>query len=105
MVCRYGGEEFLICLSGAGLMDAAVISERIRRIVQATEVKWADKKLQITVSMGIATYPIARASVCEELITYADKALYGAKEFGRNQVVAYNGTDLVPFASLEINHK
>ncbi len=105
MVCRYGGEEFLICLSGAGLMDAAVISERIRRIVQATEVKWADKKLQITVSMGIATYPIARASVCEELITYADKALYGAKEYGRNQVVAHNGTDLVPFASLEINHK
>ncbi len=102
MVCRYGGEEFLIVLAGAGMNDGAILAERIRRSIETTEVNWVEKKLSITISIGIATYPVARASVCEELITFADKSLFAAKEFGRNQVAVFNGEEAVPFSSLEI---
>ena len=102
MVCRYGGEEFLLLLSGAGMNDSAVIGERIRRVIEAEQIKWAGSSLSIAVSIGVATYPIVRASVCEELITYADKALYVAKESGRNQVVINDGIRTIPYSDLEL---
>lgn len=102
MVCRYGGEEFLLFLSGAGLIDCAITAERIRRVIEAETIKWGSSSLSVTVSIGIATYPIVRASVCEELVTYADKALYIAKESGRNQVVANDGNKNIPYAEMEI---
>jgi len=97
MVCRYGGEEFLLMLTGAGMVDAGISAERIRRAVETTELRWANKRLSVTLSMGAATYPIARASVCEELITQADAALYAAKSFGRNQVAFFNGESNIRF--------
>ncbi|MDK2981373.1 MAG: two-component system, cell cycle response regulator [Chloroflexota bacterium] len=102
MVCRYGGEEFLLLLSGAGMNDSAVIAERIRRVIETEEIKWGGSKLSISVSIGVATYPIVRASVCEELITYADKALYVAKEAGRNQVIVNDGVRTIPYSDLEL---
>ncbi len=102
MVCRYGGEEFLLLLSGAGMNDAAVIAERMRRTIEAEEIKWGSQRLSITISIGVSTYPIVRASVCEELVTYADKALYAAKEVGRNQVVINDGQNNILFDDLEL---
>lgn len=103
MACRYGGEEFLVGLSGAGMNDGAVIIERIRREIEAQYISWHGKQLNVTISCGVATYPVVRASVCEELITAADHALYAAKDFGRNQVAIYNGTKSLRFAELEIS--
>ena len=105
MVCRYGGEEFLMLLSGAGMNDGAVIAERIRRIVASEEIRWGSSKLSISISLGVATYPIVRASVCEELITYADKALYAAKESGRNKVVIFDGNKAIQYNDLELTEK
>lgn len=102
MVCRYGGEEFLLLLAGAGMNDSAIIAERIRRVIAAEEIKWGDRRLSITISVGIATYPIVRASVSEELVTYADKALYAAKDLGRNQVVLNDGQQTIQFSDLEL---
>lgn len=102
MVCRYGGEEFLMLLTGAGMNDSAIIAERIRRVIEAEEIKWGGSRLSISISIGIATYPIVRASVCEELITYADKALYAAKESGRNRVVVNDGSKIISFSELEL---
>lgn len=87
MVCRYGGEEFLIMVSGAGMNDAALIAERIRRVIETNEVQWGENRLSVTISAGLATYPVVKVSVCEELITFADQALYAAKKSGRNQVM------------------
>jgi len=101
MVCRYGGEEFLVALAGAGMNDGALITERIRRAIETNRVQWGDKHLSVTISSGIATYPVVRASVCEELITAADQALYAAKEFGRNQVTVNDGNQILRLAELK----
>lgn len=102
MVCRYGGEEFLMGLAGAGMNDSALVTERIRRAIETNHISWGNKHLSVTISSGIATYPVVRASVCEELITAADKALYAAKEFGRNQVTVNDGAQILRFADLKI---
>ena len=102
MVCRYGGEEFLLGLAGAGMNDSAIVAERIRRAIETNHIRWGEKHLSVTISSGIATYPVVRASVCEELITAADKALYAAKEFGRNQVTINDGAQILRFEELKI---
>jgi len=102
MVCRYGGEEFLMGIAGAGMNDSALITERIRRAIETNHIRWGNKHLSVTISSGIATYPVVRASVCEELITAADKALYAAKEFGRNQVTINDGAQILRFAELKL---
>ena len=103
MVCRYGGEEFLVGLSGAGMNDSAVIIERIRRAIETSQINWGGNQLNVTISCGIATYPIVRASVCEELITAADQALYAAKDLGRNLVAIHDGNTYLRFSELNIN--
>lgn len=107
MVCRYGGEEFLIGLTGAGMHDGANIIERIRRTIETEKINWGKKHLAVTISSGIATYPVVRASVCEELVSVADKALYAAKEFGRNQVTVNDGNQVLRYNDLNmsINYK
>lgn len=102
MVCRYGGEEFLVMLSGAGMHDAASIAERIRRIIETSELQWGDNRLSLTISAGLATYPIVKASVCEELVAFADQALYAAKENGRNRVMINRDDQNIAAGSLEI---
>ena len=92
-------------LSGAGMNDSAVAAERFRRVIAAEAVKWGGSNLSVSVSIGVATYPIMRASVCEELVTYADKALYAAKEAGRNRVMVNDGYRMIPFGELEILEK
>ena len=103
MVCRYGGEEFLVGLSGAGMNDSAVIIERIRRAIETNHIDWGGKQLNVTITCGIATYPIVRASVCEELITSADQALYAAKDLGRNLVAINDGNSYLRFSELNID--
>jgi diguanylate cyclase (GGDEF)-like protein len=84
VVCRYGGEEFLVVVPGTGVNDAAALGERLRRKIATTAVSWGEQSLQVTISLGQATWPVARAAVPEELITAADAALYKAKQAGRD---------------------
>ncbi len=88
VVCRYGGEEFVVVLPMASL-DMAV--ERGRKICEATrklKIKSPNQEItNVTVSIGVSTFPANGASP-HDLITEADEALYRAKHNGRNQVVA-----------------
>lgn len=86
VLVRYGGEEFLVLLPGAGRDDAVQVGERIRRAVAETAVVDGESRIGVTVSLGAATYRDAAASP-EALIELADGALYQAKDGGRDRLV------------------
>ena len=83
---RYGGEEFVVILPETPLPKAEELAERLRN--QVAEYPFPigdDKDLNLTVSIGIATFP-ENAQTGQELLEVADSAMYAAKEAGRNQV-------------------
>jgi diguanylate cyclase (GGDEF)-like protein len=87
LVARYGGEEFSVILAETNRVGAQQIAENIRAAVQQLPLMAGDQT-PITVSIGIATWTAANESGLESLLFAADKALYQAKESGRNRVVA-----------------
>jgi diguanylate cyclase (GGDEF)-like protein len=86
VLVRYGGEEFLVLLPGAGAADVSAIGERLRRAVGETTVPEGDQRITVTVSVGGATYSDVVDSPVT-LIARADEALYEAKESGRNRLI------------------
>lgn len=85
-VGRYGGEEFIILLPKAQPEGVRRKAESLRQRIEREIIQSGFEQLRITVSIGLAHYP-ANGSTGELLIGAADKALYRAKESGRNQVV------------------
>jgi diguanylate cyclase (GGDEF)-like protein len=79
---RYGGEEFAIILPQAGPEGALAVAERVRVRIEKMEIPVVGS---VTVSLGIATFPL-HASSRELLVAAADRALYQAKRTGRNRV-------------------
>ncbi len=91
VVSRYGGEEFAIILPETDSTGAKLVAERIRRAVQDTSFPVTEDQppVHVTVSVGIATCP-QDASDVNELVEYADKALYYSKETGKNKVSVWS---------------
>jgi len=87
---RYGGEEFLAVLPGAGDNDLLMLGERIRTSVQAGVVRGPGYEVETTVSLGAAAYPGPDIGNVDELIQLADGALYAAKNSGRNRLMLVN---------------
>ncbi len=87
VLCRYGGEEFLILLPSTGVEEAFRCAERIREAVQHHAIYVGDlqKPVYVTVSGGVACYPVD-ASNGEQLLRIADQVLYSAKHKGRNKI-------------------
>ena len=83
--CRYGGEEFLLVLPDMGPQKAYERAELLRRIIDAKPVMIGNTAVTISVSFGVATYPVD-ARDAEGLIAAADQSLYRAKAAGRNRV-------------------
>jgi len=90
ILARYGGEEFIVILEETNQEDAYQVMERVRKAVESEKYKYKDRELNIkvTVSIGISSYP-KNGGADQELIEKADKALYKAKESGRNKVLIY----------------
>ena len=89
---RYGGEEFSIILPFTKLTEAKMVAERLRKAVEATHIDVskvcsADKNIGVTISLGIAEYKDGDDE--KTLLQKADKALYIAKEAGRNRSEVY----------------
>jgi diguanylate cyclase (GGDEF)-like protein/PAS domain S-box-containing protein len=85
--CRYGGEEFILILPDASLLDTKMRAEQIRTEVSQIHLRNpALSEAAVTISMGIAAYPEHGAN-SESLIRAADNALYQAKHEGRNRVI------------------
>lgn len=85
VVGRYGGEEFMVILSETSREGAHITAERIRRAVELHPFEQHGRKVSVTVSGGLATYP-EDASYKKKLIETADKCLYRAKTLGKNRV-------------------
>jgi two-component system cell cycle response regulator len=94
-VARYGGEEFVVIMPETDAAVALSIAERLRESIASRPIVTArGAVLDITVSIGMATFP-ADAHSEDELIAAADQALYAAKHQGRNRVVPFE-PDLDP---------
>ena len=87
-VGRFGGEEFVILLPGVTLDMALAIAERIRGKIALTDIRANDCPIPVTASLGVAVYPASGINNLNDLLKAADKALYRAKEAGRNRVEA-----------------
>lgn len=84
LLCRTGGEEFLMMLPGASLEVAAVVAERLRVTVQDTPLEPVGA---VTISLGVARWGGEAGGEPVETLSEADRALYRAKQEGRNRVV------------------
>lgn len=92
LAARYGGEEFSIILPECSASDALIIAEKLRTTIETSHFpdSLGTFTASITASLGIATYDpaiTAHAPDSEKIISLADKALYKAKETGRNRIV------------------
>ncbi|HET6760482.1 MAG TPA: diguanylate cyclase, partial [Gemmatimonadaceae bacterium] len=92
-VGRYGGEEFLLILSGTVLDAAVTFAERLREKVEGHTFSYAGGTLRRTMSCGVAASPHPRVKDQEALLRAADDALYVAKETGRNRVVRFDSAE------------
>ncbi len=91
VVCRLGGEEFLLVLHETKISDISMRAEKIRQAVEQIQLKYKENDLGIlTISAGIAFFP-THAKDLDQLLIAADNALYQAKENGRNQIIFSDG--------------
>lgn len=90
VVGRYGGEEFSLLMPNTGKETAVGVAERVRIEIERRGVEVAGRRIALTVSGGVATYPLDGAD-WDTLLTAADNALYEAKQGGRNRIVAAPG--------------
>jgi diguanylate cyclase (GGDEF)-like protein/PAS domain S-box-containing protein len=107
IVCRYGGEEFLLALPGATTEGAVQLAERLRilaakidlsppavhdrdlatpHLATSSNIAEQQSKFGFTISLGVATFP-EHGQTAQEVIIKADQALYAAKRAGRNRVM------------------
>jgi diguanylate cyclase (GGDEF)-like protein len=87
--CRYGGEEFTIILSETSRDQALVFLERIRTVIEASRIDYHDHSIQVTMSLGYASFPDLDPGDLESFIEMADRALYISKKTGRNKTTYF----------------
>ena len=88
---RAGGEEFVVLLSDTDTYGAMMVSQKIIRAVKETPLGDEARKVNLTVSLGIVSYPEAGISEASALLDAADHAMYQSKGKGRNKTTVYNG--------------
>ncbi len=87
VVCRWGGEEFLILLPETPISGAKVWAEKVRSAIEAFTTTHNREEIRVTMSLGISVYKDASKTL-KEVIKEADECLYKAKNQGRNLVVS-----------------
>jgi diguanylate cyclase (GGDEF)-like protein len=79
---RYGGDEFAVILPNTSIAEATVVAERMVNSVGGTPVTWKDHEIPISVSIGLGQYDADSSP--EDITSKSDKALYTAKQAGKN---------------------
>ncbi|MFP7753232.1 diguanylate cyclase [Thermodesulfobacteriota bacterium B35] len=90
-IARYGGEEFTVLLEGSTPENALAFGERIRRHMEQQVVEVEGSPVSLTVSIGIAVVHPAQTTSMAEIVGKSDRALYEAKNGGRNRCVLFSG--------------
>ncbi|MGR8935931.1 MAG: GGDEF domain-containing protein [Gammaproteobacteria bacterium] len=91
VVGRYGGEEFLIILPNIRSAEALLVAEKVRSKIAQTKVENHTDNLFVTISFGLADTLTYSPKTVDELLHNVDKALYSAKEHGKNRCVIFQG--------------
>lgn len=86
MVFRYGGEEFVVLMTETSLENSLIPLERLRKTIENNNFIFKGEKIKVTISIGTETN---HTESTEEFLNNADKALYQAKQSGRNQTVLF----------------
>jgi len=86
LFARFGGEEFVLLLRECPHERALSIAERLRRVAEKLDLAFSKAPLQASLSIGVATLRDSNYGAAEALLEAADKALYAAKQSGRNRV-------------------
>jgi diguanylate cyclase (GGDEF)-like protein len=89
VVCRYGGEEFVVIMPHTDSAGARSVAERIRRGCENKQFTGLEPSRRVTISSGLACMDQQTAVSAQELLRRADEALYRAKENGRNRVCVW----------------
>jgi len=92
---RFGGEEFALILPHTEEAGAVRLAERVQAAVEKAQLVFEGARLSVTVSLGVAVWPSDGADE-EALIAVADRALYAAKQAGRNRVVSASALPRAP---------
>lgn len=91
VVGRYGGEEFVVILPMTNLEQAKILAERVRALAESLQFPTDKGEARVTLSIGVAAMPVdQKLESVEFLIRNADKAMYIAKQDGRNRVRVYD---------------
>ncbi|MNR42882.1 putative diguanylate cyclase YdaM [compost metagenome] len=86
IICRWGGEEFIVLLKDTDSHSALAVAEKIRSKTEALAFTYAEQPIHLTASIGLSN--LQADDTLHSLIARADHALYRAKQSGRNRVCA-----------------
>jgi two-component system cell cycle response regulator len=90
VLARFGGEEFVALLPETHPAEAVKVADKIRQAIAQLSVNYLDVNYAVTLSLGVTSFPSQEVEDLDALISLADKALYRAKNEGRNRVVLYS---------------
>ncbi|HEY5674080.1 MAG TPA: diguanylate cyclase [Malonomonas sp.] len=96
--CRYGGEEFAVILPDTEAKNALVLADRIHKQIARVSRKLSQHRLPITVSIGVSSAGQCGSTQPEDIIAEADRALYLAKENGRNRTETWPPGSFAPYS-------
>jgi len=89
ILCRYGGEEFLVFIPNISLSDSLTYAYHIRDLIEKHPITYQDKLINVQISVGLYNSTKLKVESLENLIEKADKALYESKRTGKNKVSSY----------------
>ncbi len=89
VLCRYGGDEFAVICRSIPIDGTITFANRLLKTIRELEIVYGDHFIPLTVSIGVSAIPDASVDSADDLLGTADRALYWAKEQGRNRVMVY----------------